>query len=151
MVETGIAYWASVTSANTTFEPVYCVELVVPDDRAKYWSDKGYKVKDLHIKNTSGEPEYIGKALSIKRKAYDSKGQARPAPRLYDSNKEPLNELVGNGSEVNVQFNPWEVDNNFGHFKGMDFQAMQVLKLVRPNSRTEDGSEISPYGDGEEF
>jgi hypothetical protein len=151
MVETGIAYWASVTSANTTFEPVYCVELVVSDERANYWSEKGHKVKDFHIKNASGEPEYIGKALSIKRKAYDNKGNARPAPRLFDASKEPLNELVGNGSKVNVQFNPWEVENKFGKFKGMDFQAMQVMELERPNSKTEDGSELNPYGDGEEF
>jgi hypothetical protein len=31
-IQEGIAYWASVTTPNTKFEPVYTVDLVVSDD-----------------------------------------------------------------------------------------------------------------------
>ena len=43
----------------------------------------------------------------------------------------------------------FETENKFGTFKGLDFQAMQVLDLVPLKSQ--DGSELDPYGDGEEF
>ena len=60
-----------------------------------------------------------------------------------------MDEVVGNGSTVKVQYNEWETENKFGTFKGLDFQAMQVLDLVPLKSQ--DGSELDPYGDGEEF
>ena len=34
-VVTGTAYWASVLTPNTNYEPVYTVNLVVPDDVAQ--------------------------------------------------------------------------------------------------------------------
>ena len=64
----GKAYWASVTQPNTTFEPVYTVDLVVSDEVAKEFEGKGFKVKDFSLKDESGEPQYVGKALTIKRK-----------------------------------------------------------------------------------
>ena len=73
----------------------------------------------------------------------------RNAPKLFDKNKEPLDVIVGNGSTVKVQYNEWETDNKYGSFKGLDFQAMQVLDLV--SLKSQDGSELDPFGDGEEF
>ena len=39
----GKAYWASVTTPNTTFEPVYTVDLVVGDDVANDFESRGLK------------------------------------------------------------------------------------------------------------
>ena len=73
----------------------------------------------------------------------------RNAPKLVDANKNPIDVLVGNGSRVKVQFNEWEVENKFGTFKGLDFQAMQVLDLV--NYKSGDGDEFEALEGGEEF
>ena len=56
---------------------------------------------------------------------------------------------VGNGSEVRVQYNEfaWEYAGKSG--VSLDFQAMQVLDLVAMKSQ--DGDELNPFGDGEEF
>jgi hypothetical protein len=145
----GKAYWASVTTPNTTFEPVYTVDLVVEDDVANDFQARGFKVKDLSIKDESGGATPIGRALTIKRKVNGPNGMVRNAPKLFDKNKEPLDAIVGNGSTVKVQYNEWETDNKYGNFKGLDFQAMQVLDLV--SLKSQDGSELDPFGDGEEF
>ena len=136
----GKAYWASVTTPNTTFEPVYTVDVVVEDDVANSFEARGFKVKEMSIKDENGSATPIGRALTIKRKVNGANGSVRPAPKLFDKNKEPLDTIVGNGSTVKIQYNEWETDN---------FQAMQVLDLVALKSQ--DGSELNPFGDGEEF
>ena len=145
----GKAYWASVTTPNTTFEPVYTVDLVVNDDVANDFEARGFRVKDLSIKDESGGETSVGRALTIKRKVNGPNGMVRNAPKLFDKNKQPRDDVVGNGSTVKVQYNEWETDNKYGQFKGLDFQAMQVIDLVA--LKTQDGAELDPFGDGEEF
>ena len=142
-VQEGVAYWASVTSPNTRFEPVYSVDLVVDPTVADDFENRGFKVKSLVVNN-----EEVGRAITIKRKVNGKKG-SRPAPKLFNKNKEQIDVLVGNGSKVKVQYDEWEIDNTFGHFKGLDFQAMQVLDLV--SFKSEDGSEFDSLEGGEEF
>jgi hypothetical protein len=143
-IQEGIAYWANVTTPNTRFEPVYTVDLVVDDSAATNFESRGFKVKDLVIND-----EKIGRAITIKRKVNGPNGLVRNAPKLVDSNKNPIDDLVGNGSRVKVQYNEWEVENKFGTFKGLDFQAMQVLDLV--SYKSGDGDEFELLEGGEEF
>ena len=142
-IQEGVAYWASVTSPNTRFEPVYSVDLVVDPTVADDFENRGFKVKSLVVNN-----EEVGRAITIKRKVNGKKG-SRPATKLFNKNKEQIDVLVGNGSKVKVQYDEWEIDNTFGHFKGLDFQAMQVLDLV--SFKSEDGSEFDSLEGGEEF
>ena len=143
-VVSGKAYWASVTSPNTTFEPVYTVDLVVDDKTADDFQARGYKVKELSINE-----EPVGRAITIKRKVNGADGRTRQAPKLFDKDKVPMDEVVGNGSEVKVQYAEWETTNKYGDFKGLDFQAMQVLDLV--SYRSGDGDELGSVEGGEEF
>ena len=64
----GKAYWASVTTPNTTFEPVYSVDLVVDEETASEFQSSGHRVKDLTVKDSSCNPVPVGKAITIKRK-----------------------------------------------------------------------------------
>lgn len=143
-IQEGIAYWASVTTPNTKFEPVYTVDLVVSEDVASDFEAKGYKVKEI-----SNGDEVIGRAITFKRKVNGPNGMVRQAPKLLDANKNPIDELVGNGSKVKVQYSEWETSNKYGDFKGLDFQAMQVIDLVQYKSS--DGSEFDAIEGGEEF
>ena len=136
----GNAYWASVTTPNTKFEPVYTVNLVVDDKTAKDFAAKGHKIKQMDE----------GPSIVIKRKVTDRSGKNRPAPKLVDSDKQPMDTLIGNGSIVKVQYHEWETTNHYGDFKGLDFQAMQVLELVEYGERIVDGEELGLV-DGEEF
>ena len=143
-IQEGIAYWASVTTHNTKFEPVYTVDLVVDDEVANDFQSRGFKVKTLTVND-----EVVGRSINFKRKVNGPNGMVRKAPLLLDTNKVPMDELVGNGSRVKVQYNEWEVSNKFGNFKGLDFQAMQVLDLVQYKSG--DGAEFEAIEGGEEF
>jgi len=145
----GKAYWASVTTPNTTFEPVYTVDLVVDNEVANSFEARGFKIKDLSVKDENGGQTSVGRALTIKRKVNGPNGMVRNAPKLFDKEKNAMDDVVGNGSHVKVQYNEWETDNKYGQFKGLDFQAMQVIDLVA--LKTQDGAELNPFGDGEEF
>lgn len=129
----GEAYWASVTTPNTTYDPVYTVNLVVDDETAEDFKSRGYSVKQMDE----------GQALVIKRKVNGPNGMVRPAPRLVDKFKNPLDCRVGNGSKVRVQYKEWESEWKGKTFKGLDFQAMQVIDLIEVGSP--DGSEFDAY------
>lgn len=129
----GEAYWASVTSPNTTYDPVYTVNLVVDEATAEDFQSRGFTVKQMDE----------GQALVIKRKVNGPNGMVRPAPRLVDKFKNPLDSRVGNGSNVRVQYKEWESEWKGKVFKGLDFQAMQVIDLVEVGSP--DGSEFDAF------
>ena len=145
----GKAYWASVTTPNTTFEPVYTVDLVVDNEVANSFESRGFKIKDLSIKDENGGQTPVGRALTIKRKVNGPNGMVRNAPKLFDKEKNAMDDVVGNGSHVKVQYNEWETDNKYGQFKGLDFQAMQVEELI--SYKAGDGDEFDSIEGGEEF
>jgi len=126
----GSAYWASVTTPNTTFEPTYSVNLVVDEATAEDFKARGFNIKQMDE----------GPSILIKRKVEGKNGAIRSAPKLMDKYKNLLDARVGNGSTVKVQYSEWETTNKFGSFKGLDFQAMQVLDLVEVG--TVDGAEF---------
>ena len=137
MIVDGTAYWASIKTPNTTFEPVYTVNLVVEQEVADDFISRGHNVKQMDE----------GPALVIKRKVNGPNGMIRTAPRLLDQNKQEVNLAVGNGSKVRVQCNEydWEYAGNTG--KSLDLQAVQIIDLVE--YKAEDGSEF--FDEGEEF
>jgi hypothetical protein len=137
MIIDGTAYWASIKTPNTTFEPVYTVNLVVEQDVADDFASKGHTVKQMDE----------GPALIIKRKVNGPNGMVRNAPRLLDQNKQDVNLAVGNGSKVRVQCNEYDWEYAGKEGKSLDLQAVQIIDLVE--YKAEDGSEF--FDEGEEF
>jgi hypothetical protein len=136
----GRAYWSFVTTPNTKYTPAYSVNLVVDEPTADSFRDRGFTVKDMEE----------GPALIIKRKVDGKDGMVRQAPKLFDRSKREIDVTVGNGSHVKVQYKEWDTKWNGQVFKGLDFQAMQVLDLVEYNAP--DGSEFDiEDGDGDEI
>lgn len=135
----GKAFWASVTTPNTNYEPVYSVNLVVDEETAEKFRNDGYTIKDMEE----------GPALVIKRKVNGPNGMVRQAPKLMDKTKNEIDVNVGNGSEVKVQYKPWESQWKGKTFKGLDFQAMQVLNLVEYQAA--DGAEFDALEEEDEL
>jgi len=115
--------WASITVPNTTYEPVYSVNVIVDDTTASDFENRGFKVKQMEE----------GKALIVKRKVNGPNGLTRPAPKLFDKSKNEIDVSVGNGSIGNVQYKEWEVTRQGQTYKGLDLQAVQILDLVTYN------------------
>ena len=133
----GSVKWASITTPNTKFEPVYTVDLIVDEETANDFASRGHKVKQ-HDE---------GPALVIKRKVNGPNGMIRPAPRLLDASKQEIKTAVGNGSKVRVQYNEYSGEGKYGPYTGLDLQAVQVIDLVPYKGA--DGEEL--LADGEEF
>ena len=106
----GTAYWASITTPNTTFEPVYTVNLVVDDETANDFASRGHKIKQMDE----------GPAVILKRKVNGPNGMIRPAPRLMNASKQDVSIAVGNGSKIKVQYNEYSGEGNFGPYTGLD-------------------------------
>ena len=137
MIVEGTAYWASIKTPNTTFEPVYTVNLVVDQTVADDFASRGHTVKQMNE----------GPALIVKRKVNGPNGMIRNAPRLIDQNKQEINWAVGNGATVRVQCSEFEWEYAGKSGKSLDLQAVQVVELVE--YKAEDGSEF--FDDNEEF
>jgi len=116
----GTAFWASVKTPNTTYEPTYSVNLVVADEVAEDFKERGFTVKSMEE----------GSAIVLKRKVNGPRGMIREAPKLYDRMKNEIDCQVGNGSKVRVQYKEWESQRNGTTYRGLDFMAMQVIDLV---------------------
>jgi hypothetical protein len=137
MIIDGTAYWASIKTPNTTFEPMYTVNLVVDEATANDFASRGHTIKQMDE----------GSAVVVKRKVNGPNGMVRSAPRLLDQNKQEVNLAVGNGSKVRVQCNEyaWEYAGKAG--KSLDLQAVQIVDLIE--YKAEDGSEF--FDETEEF
>ena len=136
----GFAYWPFVTTPNTKFTPEYSVNLVVSEDVADSFRQRGSNIKDMNE----------GPALVVRRKVNGPDGMVRNAPKLLDRNRNPMDISVGNGSKVKVQYKEWESVWNGETYKGLDFQAMQVLDLIEYGAP--DGSEFDiEDDDGDEL
>ena len=124
----GTAYWASVKTPNTTYEPTYSVNLVVDEATAEAFKTRGF----------TGKPTEDGPAIIIKRKVNGPRGMIRDAPKLYDRSKNEVDCQVGNGSRVKVQFKEWTSERNGQTFNGLDFMAMQIIDLVQYSGQAGD-------------
>jgi PKD repeat protein len=47
MIIDGTAYWASIKTPNTTFEPMYTVNLVVDEATANDFATRGHTIKQM--------------------------------------------------------------------------------------------------------
>jgi len=127
----GKAYWASVVSPNTTYEPVYSVDVCLDEDTKSLVESLGLTV------HNKGDDR--GDFVKIKRKVYKRDGSERPSPIVKDSqNNNWDGSLIGNGSMVNVKFATYEWEYNKKKGVASDLMALQVVDLVE-------------YGDSKDF
>lgn len=126
----GKALWANVHEPNRTFDPTWQIDLVIDESQVAGAEKAGLKVI----------PSEDGLKIKFRRRETRRDGQPNKAPVVVNADLQPFNELIGNGSEVIVQFNVYEWSNKFGKGTGADLQGVQVIEHV-------------PYvgGDGSEF
>jgi hypothetical protein len=127
----GKAYWASLSAPNTTYEPVWCIDVTV-DEKTKVELES----IGLNVQNKGDEK---GDFIKIKRKVMKPDGTEREAPNVVDSKRNPWDKsLIGNGSDVNVKFKVYEYEYNKNHGVSADLIAVQVVKLVPYGSDFDD-------------
>ena len=138
----GTAYWASVITPNTKFDAdgVWTIDVGNLDDLNKKKAQKD----GLTVKNKGDEKEDF---VTIKRKVRNAKGSLNRQPNVVDANKRLITEtMIGNGSKVNVLYEPFEW--NFGGKTGVsaDLRAVQVTELVPYTTEEDDAFDVVPDG-----
>ena len=138
----GTAYWASVITPNTKFDAdgVWTIDVGNLDDLNKKKAQKD----GLTIKNKGDEKEDF---VTFKRKVRNNKGNLNRQPNVVDANKRLITEtMIGNGSKVNVLYEPFEW--NFGGKTGVsaDLRAVQVTELVPYTTEEDDAFDVVPDG-----
>ena len=141
-VISGTAYWASVITPNTKFDAdgVWTIDVGNLDDLNK----KKAQNDGLTIKNKGDEKEDF---VTFKRKVRNAKGNLNRQPNVVDANKRLITEtMIGNGSKVNVLYEPFEW--NFGGKTGVsaDLRAVQVTELVPYTTEEDDAFDVVPDG-----
>mgnify|MGYP003133611116 FL=1 len=141
-VMSGTAYWASVITPNTKFDAdgVWTIDVGNLDDLNKKKAQKD----GLTIKNKGDEKEDF---VTFKRKVRNNKGNLNRQPNVVDANKRLITEtMIGNGSKVNVLYEPFEW--NFGGKTGVsaDLRAVQVTELVPYTTEEDDAFDVVPDG-----
>jgi len=139
----GTAYWASITRPNEKFEPMWRIDLAVDDATASEFQKQGFSIGETVIND-----ETIKNIIKFKRKVSKVNGDKNQQPQLVDSEKKPLDKIVGNGSKVKVMYKSYDWNYKGKTGKGLDLQAVQVLDLVEytPN---EDFTVEGTSSDGE--
>tara|TARA_R100000664_G_C2708620_1_gene106222 strand:- start:165 stop:638 length:474 start_codon:yes stop_codon:yes gene_type:complete len=138
----GTAYWASVITPNTKFDSdgVWTIDVGNLDDLNKKKAQKD----GLTVKNKGDEKEDF---VTIKRKVRNNKGNLNRQPNVVDANKRLVTDtMIGNGSKVNVLYEPFEW--NFGGKTGVsaDLRAVQVTELVPYSTEEDDAFDVVPDG-----
>ena len=115
----GKAYWAFTHKPYELAQENYQLMLAPDAETVAKFEKQGHRVVDIKINH-----DQTVKGVRIaKRRKY---GQ----PHIYNKNQERIymDEEIPNGTAVKVKFDDWEVDNKYGHFKGLRLMAIMLLE-----------------------
>jgi hypothetical protein len=130
----GKSMWAKVTTPNANFgDPKYEITVLTDQETADRLEGIGLS----QVKDKFGNPKFEEPAFAFRRKV-EVAGRVNSAPKLVDTDGNPMDVSVGNGSEVKVKFKPYS--SKFGTFG--ELIAVKVNKLVEYSE---------PDADNEEF
>ena len=131
----GKAMWANITSPNTRFQPhKYGLTVLTDPDTASKLEGLGLN----QVRDRAGQAKYDEPAFTFSKRAANNDGVANPAPKLVDTDGNPMDVSVGNGSEVIVKIKPYR--NDFGQFA--ELMAVKVETLVEYTETDTDNEEF---------
>tara|TARA_Y100000287_G_C14216721_1_gene353844 strand:- start:201 stop:701 length:501 start_codon:yes stop_codon:yes gene_type:complete len=145
-VISGTAYWAKVHQPHFdqyNEQGIFSIDVTVDAKTKKQLQDLGLGPR---IKTKDDER---GEFITIKRKYTRKDGTKNSAPRVVDSKKTPISpdDLIGNGSKVNVAFDTYDYNVKGNQGVGSSLKAVQVIKLIEysPSENLDEFSEESGY------
>jgi hypothetical protein len=134
MIINGVAYWASLQTPNTKFEPCWCITVEVDAATSTTLQEAGLKPKMV-----DGKARYQFKRLTIDKKT----NSPNPRPPQLNVDGVPFADNVGNGSLVTIQafIKPWKWNGKSG--VKSELQGVKVMELVPFGEvKPDDGSEL---------
>lgn len=134
---TGECKWAHVQKPNTTYEPVYSIDVIIDDPKMEAVLAKhGFRIKAYK--------DGSGKYLTVKRKVTNRKGETVPPPKVVDENGAEIFDLIGNGSIVTVTFDGIEWSNSsFGSGTSAYLKEVEVHELKEFAKKVDLNAEVA--------
>jgi hypothetical protein len=144
----GKAWWAQhLMRPDDKFgDAKYKMDLVVAD---QVWKEVIDKHPELAKRTIDREKDHgvdeRGHVIKFKRNSVTKKGVVKSPPKILDAKKNPLsNVLIGNGSDVRVVFNEFEMEREFNGWKwSYELEVVQVINLVALEGYTNVEDELS--------
>ena len=119
----GTAYWAKVFTPDTQYDPKWCINIEVNEEDAEV-------LKGLGMEPRTGVGCESGRRFEFKRKTTKRDGSEVPPPIIVDKDNKRLTALIGIGSEILIQYRPYEWEFKKKTGKGCDLQGVKVLKHI---------------------
>ena len=115
----GKAYWAFTHKPYELAQENYQLMLAPNAETVAKFEKLGHRVVDIKITHD----QTVRGVRIAKRRRY---GQ----PNIYNKNQERIymDEEIPNGTKVKVKFDDWELDNKYGHFKGLRLMAIMLME-----------------------
>lgn len=154
----GKSMWAFLTTADTKYDPCWRIAVIISADEARKLHELGIRYSRTdEIKNP--EEAAMGPyKVTLRRyceKRGKAKGQPNDPPILVDVDEAPFTQILGNGSEVIVEFDTYSWSYTDKKTKqqnsgtSADLKKVKVVELVEyvPKETTEDSNESSTTED----
>jgi len=116
----GESMWAKVQKVDQYGN--WCIDLVINEDKAKQLKNDNLG----HIIKTNDEGKLVAK---FKRASVTYDGKPAPGPIVIDAKEQPFHDLIGNGSEVIVQYHAQKYTKPKPGYKAV-LDGVQVIDLV---------------------
>ncbi len=147
VIISGNCKWACLNEPNTTYAPVWSIQVLVDDNNRSVIENGFYDENDGNYypipisTNKDGE-----EVVTIKRKVDKADGSKRNAPFVKDSQNNPWDgKLIANGSTVNVKAVPYEWSYAGKSGISADLAAVQVVDFIEYSNGADD-FEVVPGG-----
>lgn len=129
----GTAYWAKVFTPDTQYDPKWCIDIEVSEEDSEVLKSHGMEPR-------TGKGCESGFRFQFKRKTLKRDGSEATPPIIVDKDNKRMSSMIGNGSEVLIQYRPYEWEFKKKTGKGCDLQGVKVLTHVTYGSK--DGAEF---------
>ena len=131
----GKAMWSYLRVLDTKYNPCWRISVIMDETEAKKMVELGLKSKIKRTDPITNPEEAELGPYKIKFQRYEdkrgkNKGKKNTAPEYINSDNEPLEDMLGNGSDVIVKFDMYNWNNNFGSGVGVDLQGVKVINMI---------------------
>lgn len=134
MKTTGKALYAFTRKLDTKYDPCWRITVLMSKEEATKLKAVGLKPKRRDEDGESFGVDFEQYPFEFKFKRNEARkggsGGVNPAPRQVDLAGQPFTEIIGNGSDVNVQFSVYPFNYKGKDGIGADFQAVQVVNNI---------------------
>lgn len=150
----GKSMWSYTTAPDTKYDPCWRINVLVGPEEAKKAKAIGLRIIKTDPVMNEDEASLGDYKITFKRyteKRGKHKGQANKAPIVVDADEAPFDFIIGNGSDVIVEFEPYTWNFNGKTGVSADLQKIKIINLVEYIPKDDESSDDAPVKTSDDF